>query len=260
MGVNAQAMHDELLANQVDGARHDADLCPFCTGGDTASDDGTRASVPSGDQPSGAPADTDDHPTSEGGTQDMSDDKTISMETHEALMAKAVSDAVSTTEKALENKTTEAADLAKRVDELTTELSSVKDDNARLNGELDTAQVNLKAAQDEVASLKESAETEAEQARLAKVKDERAEQVKALGIFPEDYVTEKAEAWAALADDAWTEKVDEWAKARPTTSEKSTDSASAMTGASGDLTTDKASSDATDTKPSARRGVLGLPA
>jgi predicted nucleic acid-binding Zn-ribbon protein len=57
--------------------------------------------------------------------------------------------------------TVERDNLKAQVDTLTTdkastdtELAAVKSENERLNGELDTAQVSLKAAQDEAAALK----------------------------------------------------------------------------------------------------------
>lgn len=257
VGLDAAALHDQLLGQMPEGARHDSDLCAFCRG-DKATADGPHASVPSGDEPSGAAHDNQ-HPTTEGGTQDMSDDtKTISLETHEALMAKAVSDAVSATETALATKVQENADLTTKVGSLTTELASAKEDNSRLNKDLDKAQVDLKTATDEAASLRSDNEAKDEAARLDKLATERAEQVKNLQLFPEDYVTEKASFWAKLEDTDWAARVEEWTKAKPSAAAGSgkTDTASAMSGTSGSLTTDTDA--ASDTTIPARRTVLGL--
>lgn len=255
VGLNATQLHDELLASMVDGARHDADVCPFCQGDAAAK---SLASGPSGDLPSGAAPITTD-PTTEGGTHPMSDTaQTISQETHEALLAKAVADATVTTEQALERKTIEASELSIKHDELAAKVSTLTEDNARLNKELDEAQVKLRTVTDENAALKNDIAAKDEAARLSEVASKRADQVKNLQLFPEDYIGEKASAWAALSDEDWSERLDEWAKARPATAgdSKTTETASAMTGSSGDLTKDVDT--ASDNKPPVRRSVLGL--
>jgi hypothetical protein len=188
----------------------------------------------------------------------MSDSATISQETHEALLAKAVADATVTTEQALERKTIEASELSIKHDELAAQVSTLTEDNARLNKELDDTQVKLRAATDQVATLKADIAAKDEAARITEVAAKRTAQVKNLELFPEDYIGEKASAWAALSDEDWNERVDEWAKARPTDGKATTktETASAMTGTSGDLTKDVDT--APDDKPPARRTVLGL--
>lgn len=243
-----------------EGARHDENLCSFCRA-DSA--DKSRASVPSGDTPSGA-TDSDDNPTTEGGTQDTMTEKaneTISRETHEALITKAVADATTTIDKALAAKTDEASDLTAKVDKLSTDNATLKSDNERLNKELDAAQVSLKNATDEVATLKAENASKDEAARLAEVAQKRSDQVKNLDLFPESYVSEKAAKWAAMSDEDWADRIDEWQKAKPEAAKGDdktgkADTASAMTGTSGDLTKDTDA--ANDSKPSARRAVLGL--
>lgn len=187
----------------------------------------------------------------------MSDN--ISKETHEALLAKAVTDATSVTEKALETKSAEASDLAAQNTKLTEELDKAKADNERLNGELDKAQVELKAANDKVAELeKAQADTEAAAAK-EKLATERAAAAKNLKVFEDEYVTEKASEWAGLSDDAWNARLEEWQKIRPASTEPAADTASAMTGTTGELTKDPESDAASaTTQPKARRTVLGL--
>lgn len=258
VGLNAAQLHDDLLAHMAEGARHDPELCPFCSGSDAAAK--THASGPSGDEPSGADHTITD-PTTEGGTTRMTDTATISTETHEALLAKAVADATDKTNQALERKTIEASELSLKKDELETEAAALKQDNDRLNKELDEAQVKLKSASDEIAQLKADIAAKDEAARVAEVASKRAEQVRNLSLFPEEYITEKASSsWAKLSDEDWAERLDEWQKARPADASdgtKKTETASAMTGSSGELTKDddKASE---DDKPPARRAVLGL--
>lgn len=255
--AEAVELHDTLLANMPEGARHDSDICSFCA--DKAHKTNSTASRnPPGLAGPDVSGQTSQIENTKGGTSETMTD--ISQETHEALLAKALADATATTEKALLSKTEEAAESASKVEALTTEVASLKADNDRLNGELDTAQVTLKTAQDEVAALKADIASKDEAALKADVASKRAEQVTKLGLFAEEYIGEKAEAWAGLSDDAWTERLEEWAKLKPATS-VTDDTASAMSGTTEKLTD---AGDAVDTasaekKPSARRAVLGLP-
>jgi regulator of replication initiation timing len=249
VSLDALQLHDELLAMRPDEARHDADICPFCAD-KAAQSGGSSASGPSGLVPSDASLNT--HSTEGGITQTMSDNDMISRETHEALVAKALADATAALETALANKSEEATGLAAKLEELTTSTAALTDDNSRLNRELDAAQVALKSATDEVASLKDESAKREEAARLAEIASKRVDQVKDMGLFTEEYVTEKSAQWASMDDSEWASRLDEWQKINPaaTTGEPG-DTASAMTG-SGGLTTE-----ITTTVP-ARRAVLGL--
>lgn len=254
-------MHDELLANQPSGARHNADICPFCI--DKATQGGqSSASVtpPVESDRSGAP--TQVPTTTEGGTTEtMSDTKQESMtlETHEALLEKALREATSTTEAALERKTAEASELASQVEELKAQLTEQKAETARLNGELDKAQIDLKAATDKATELEAAAAKAAEDAAKAELASKRADQVKNLGLFTEEYVQEKASKWADIADDAWAEQLEEWRLIKPDVAQEgagaSQDAASAMTGTTGSLTKD---ADTASSATSPRRAALGL--
>jgi chromosome segregation ATPase len=254
----ALKLHDDLLASQPEGARHDSDICPFCV--EKASQNGSTASDPSG---SGRPDVSNQSTSTEGGTKTPMSD--ISQEAHEALLKKAVADAVAeatqTTEAALATKTKEAADAASRVQELETEVAGLKTETDRINKELDAAQVKLTSATEEAASLKKAAEEAAEQAKIAEVASKRGEQVKNLKLFPDDYVGEKASKWASLSDEAWDEQLEEWKRLKPASEgTPTTDAASAMTGTSENLTKeqqDAAAAGGSD-KPKARRSVLGL--
>lgn len=256
----ALKLHDDLLAAQPEGARHDSDICPLCA--DKAAQ--TTASDPSG---SGRPDVSKSETTStEGGDNPTMSD--ISQAAHEALLktavAEAVAEATKTTEAALATKTSEADTSAARVTELETELATAKADNDRLNKDLDDAQVKLKAATDKVEELEKAAKEAADAAALQEVANKRAEQVKNLKLFPEEYVSEKASKWGALTDEAWGEQLEEWKQLKPASGSEAgtgaTETASAMTGTTEDLTKeqqDAAAAGGSD-KPKPRRSVLGL--
>jgi hypothetical protein len=189
---------------------------------------------------------------SEGGTTHMEPDETISKETHEALLDKAVRDATALL-------TVERDNLKAQVDTFTTdkasidtELAAVKSENERLNGELDTAQVSLKAAQDEAAALKADIASRDEQAEKATIASDRAAQVRNLGLFTEEYITDKASKWAEQDDESWSDRLDEWKALKgqtTTTTTTTTDTASALTGTR---------EGGTGHESSARRAILGL--
>jgi regulator of replication initiation timing len=193
-----------------------------------------------------------------GGTKHMETDtvEMISKETHEALLDKALKDGTAAL-------TTERDDLAKQVTDLTAQLSakteelaSATTENERINGELDTAQVALKAAQDEAEALKADAAAKAEEAAKAEIASARTAQVRNLSLFTEEFITERASRWAEMDEAAWTERLDEWKVAKgqtpgTSTTNSTTETASAITG-----TRDTQSGQ----QPSARRAALGLPA
>jgi hypothetical protein len=251
----ARELHDELLTSKPEGARHDSDICPFCV-------DSSAQTTTSGNPPASSRSDESiNHTPNDGGRDDKSmSDETITKATHEALLDKAVRDATSATEGALATKTTELAAAITKVTELEKANETLTADNARLNTELDTAQVSLKTATDEVAQLKTDAAAKDEAAAKAGKQSERADQVKGLGLFTEEYVTEKAALWATLPDDDWAARIDEWTKLKPASTtgngkgDGTGDTASAMTGTTGGLTTDTAG----EKKTPARRAALGL--
>lgn len=181
----------------------------------------------------------------------MEPDETISKETHEALLDKAVKDATALI-------TVERDNLKAQVDTFTTdkasvdtELAAVKSENERLNGELDTAQVSLKAAQDEATALKADIASRDEASEKATIASDRAAQVRNLGLFPEEYITDKADKWAEQDDESWTDRLEEWKalKGTSTTTTTTTDTASALTGTR---------ETGTGHEHSARRAILGL--
>lgn len=242
-------LHDEALELMPKGARHDASLCPICI--DRASQ--TTSETPPTD--AGRSDDqTDPNLATEGGKQHMD---TLTKETHEALMSQAV-------ERATEQASARIAELEGQVSSLTEERDSAQaenanltTENARLNGELDTAQVGLKAKEDEVSQLKTDIEERDEQARLAEIASTRAQQVRNLKLgFTEEQISEKASRWAQTTDEDWAERLEEWKTLRPEGSTAPTTDDTAGSAMSGSNEADDASSNG---KPkSARRAVLGL--
>lgn len=257
---NEQAMqlHDLLLAGKPEGAKHNADICPFCV--EKASR--TATSVPPG------PDVSEIQESTEGGANPtMSEAQTITMETHEALVRTKVDDAVRQSDTALQAATEKASTAEARVKELETELASVKEENSKLSSDLDEAQVKVKGLEDETAQLKSDAAKAAEDKLVAEKASERSTQVKNLGLFGDEYIAEKAEVWAKKSDEDWAEQVESWKQLKPagdvtaTKTNEGGDQASAMTGTDGDLTstTDSAAGDAgSETKTPARRLALGL--
>lgn len=192
------------------------------------------------------PRDTD---LAEGGKVNAMD--TIAKETHEALLAKAVQDATDSANEKIASLTESVESLTSERDGLKSEVDTLKEDNARLNTELDTAQVKLKTSDDEIASLKDEIEQRDEKAKLDKVASDRAEQVKNLSLFTDEYVQDKASRWAELSDEDWADRIEEWkqAKASEGSTSATDDIDSAMSGSS---ETESAN------PPSARKRVLGL--
>lgn len=251
--AEALSLHDDLLASAPEGARHATDVCPICVDKAQASD------IPPAAGGSDASATTTAPTHTEGGTNKQMTD--ISQETHEALLAKAVADAVAATDKANAALQEQVTTLTTERDALAAEKATLLADNARLNTDLDTNQVALKAATDEVAALKEDIAAKDEAARLSEIASTRAAQVKNLGLFPEEYITEKASKWAEVDDAAWTERLEEWKAAKgdaaPTAGATKTDAASALEGT--DEAARLAAEKKNESKPgAARRAVLGL--
>lgn len=208
-----------------------------------------KANNASKKNPSDKSASTHQPVASEGGTTPM---ETISQETHEALLDKALRDATASLEAEKAELERKVATLEEAAAAATQEVASLKTENERLNGELDTAQVALKAAQDEAEAFKSEKAAVEEAARIAEVASKRATEVRELALFTEEYVTEKASLWAAMDEAAWNERLGEWkaVKGQPrAAAPTSTDTASAMSGSS-EIPAGK--------EPSARRRALGL--
>jgi hypothetical protein len=187
---------------------------------------------------------------SEGGTDKQMD--TITQETHEALLEKALKDATTALETAKAELEAKVAELSEKASQAEGQVTALTTENERVNSELDTAQVALKAATDEANALKADIAAKEAEAQKAEIATARATEVRNLGLFSEEFITERASKWAEVDEAAWTERLDEWKVAKgasaPTAS-ATTETASAMTGTN-DVTTGQSRS--------ARRAILGL--
>ena len=261
--AEAIELHDQLLQNAPVGARHDRDICPICVDKATETANPPSRIPPGSAGPDVSDENTQSHTSTEGGTtHTMSDNaNTMSEETHKALLAQAVTEATRTTDAALQTVTAERDDLKAKLEVAEADNAALKADNDRINGDLDKAQLELKAATDKAAEAEQELAKERDDRAKADLANARATQVKNLGLFPADYITdEKASAWAGLDEAAWTERVDEWSKLKPAAAgDGSADTASALSGTSEELTkTPEGDDTASDKSKPARRAVLGL--
>jgi len=255
-------MHDLLLENQPEGARHDSSICPVCA--DKAQADPSSRIPHGGNAGPDVSEANENTPSTEGGIPDPMSD-TISKETHDALLAKAVTDAT--------------ADAASKIDELTkanekltadnAALSSAKttleSDNAELNKKLDAAEVEKNAAVEKASKAEQELEQTKADAAKADVASTRSTQVRNLKLFTDEQISERADRWAELSDEDWTDRLAEWAALKPSEAGETapSDAASALSGTTESLTTtdgtqDTAAGKGDDKPPAARRAVLGL--
>ena len=187
----------------------------------------------------------------------MSD--TIAQETHEALLKKAVEDATSEANAEIARLTDQVDNLTEEVETAQARVSELETANEQVNAELDQAQVQLRTAQEEAEQLKNDIAHRDEEAQVSELADARAEQVRNLGLFPEDYIKDKARSWAGIPEEDWADRVEEWKQARGDSaggSEENTtlpqEQASALAGTTGN------GQPPAGKKTSKRRAVLGL--
>lgn len=261
--AEAIELHDQLLQNAPVGARHDRDICPICVDKATETANPPSRIPPGSAGPDVSDENTQSHTSTEGGTtHTMSDNaNTMSEQTHTALLNQAVAEATKATDAALQTVTAERDDLKAQLETAQAETASLKADNDRINGDLDKAQLELKAATDKAAEAEQELAKERDDRAKADLASKRAEQVKNLGLFGDDYVAEKASSWAEIDEAAWTERVDEWSKLKPAAAGdgSAADTASALSGTSEELTkTPEGDDTASDKSKPARRAVLGL--
>jgi len=225
----ASQMHDALLKAMPEGAEHDKSLCPFCL----SSNESANSVIPPADEDKASSGGTEEDSISntepKGGTpHNMDTSNTDNMLERALSDVAAKAQEVLTLKESLEQAGSETARLTQEVAQLTTERDSVQ-------GELDAAKLENKTLSDELAAIKR-------RELVAK----RAQEVAALGVFPADYVTERAEKWGELDEAAWLDRVSEWTSLKP-----AVDSAAFMSGTSETMTT-------TSKQSGAMRVALGL--
>lgn len=195
-------------------------------------------------------------PDDESAPEELMD--TITKETHEALLNQAVAAATAELQGANTDLEAQVASLTEERDSALARAETAESETQRLEKDLDTAQVKLKTTEDEVASLRTEIETRDEEQAKAETARERADKVKNLGLFPEEYIQEKAARWAEYSEEDFAELVEDWKKAHETSGGKgdtpaTTDTASSMTGSSEGETANKSEEQGTP-----RKRVLGI--
>lgn len=181
---------------------------------------------------------------------------TIAQETHEALLRKAVEDATAAAQAEIAELTEKVTNITSEFEAASARVSELEEASEQASAELDQAQVQLRAATEERDQLQADIAQRDKDAEVAEIASKRAEQVRNLGLFPEDYIADKAQVWAAVSEEDWASRVDEWKQAKGVTTGDGgasetlpVEQASAMTGSAPSTST---------TKPSPRRQVLGL--
>lgn len=178
-------------------------------------------------------------------------DKSMTQETHEALLRKAIDDATAEARAEIAALTEKVSDLSTTAETAQTRVIELEQAHEATSAELDQAQVQLQAASEERDQLKADIATRDAEAEIAELASQRSEQVRNLGLFPEDYIKDKARMWAAIPGDDWSSRVEEWQQAKGATGTTEAPlQDSAMSGAAPEP---KAAN-----KTSNRRQVLGL--
>jgi DNA repair exonuclease SbcCD ATPase subunit len=179
-------MHDLLLSVRPDGAVHDATACIWCS-------------------PVQA---TDDSDRTEGGVLDVS----ITQEDLDKAVAAAVAPLQTELEALRKFKAdVESTDAAKAAEQA---IEEAKAEAAELQGKLDAATIAATEAntkyEDLLAWLAAEAEKAEQEAQIAALRDERVEAVKALKLFPEEYVEENAQRYAEMPAEIFEASVADW--------------------------------------------------
>ena len=180
-----QVLHDRLLAEQVDGAVHDADDCVLCD-----------------------LEDTDQTTDPEGG-----DVGSFTQEQVDAAVAKAIADATGPLNTRIEELSASAkeTEVGKAISDA---LAPKEAEIADLQSRLDAAEARATKAETEFSDFKaavEAKEKEAEEAAAREGrKTERVKAMKEAKVFSDAYVDEHADRFAAMSDEDFAARMDEW--------------------------------------------------
>jgi chromosome segregation ATPase len=188
--VDEKDMHDLLLSVKPDGAVHDATACRWCSPA-TATEHNERTG---------------------GGVLDVS----ITQEDIDKAVAAAVGplqtelDALRQFKAEVES--TDAVNAARA--EAQAEIEAIKAQIDELQTKLDAATIEATEAKtkyDEVVAWLDEEATKAEQeAQVAALREERVEAVKALKVFPDEYVVENADRYARMDAELFEANLADW--------------------------------------------------
>lgn len=178
-----KAIHDRMLAEQPEGASHDASLCPFCAPAvlEAASTTLSGGSV-----------------SEKTYTEDEYNELASQVEALKAQVADLTA-------------TASEAEVDAKVSVATAELEQQVAD---LQAQLDTSVAEAATSKQQFESLVSYLEAEevarAEAEALEARKSERIEAVKEAAPFSDDYISENADRWAALSDDEFAAAIEDW--------------------------------------------------
>lgn len=201
-------MHDLLLSVKPDGAVHDATACDWCVSAVQATDKtGTERT--------------------EGGVLDVS----ITQEDIDKAVAAAVGPLQTELESLrkfkAEAESTDAVNAAR--EEAREAAEAAEAAVAELQGKLDAATIDATEASTKydnlVAWLTAEAEMAEQEAQIAALREERVEAVKALDLFPDEYIEDNAQRYAEMSVETFEATMADWkaVKATKSTEETSTE-------------------------------------
>ena len=172
-----KALHDQMLAEQPEGANHDTADCPLCA----AEDEGESMA-----------------------------DVTYSQEEVDRAVAEAISDLQAELDKVRQSESARA--LEEAVEAAKQELQAQIDE---LQTKLDTAVVETeqaRAERDKVQADWDAEKAEAEEAQLlASRRESRLAKVKEAACFPDEDLEENADRFVAMSDEDFEARLAEWA-------------------------------------------------
>ena len=192
-------MHDLLLSVKPDGAVHDATACKWCSSTVQATDTNRT----------------------EGGVLDVS----ITQEDLDKAVAAAVGPLQTELEALRQFKAeVESTDAAKAAEAA---IEAAKAETADVQQKLDAATIEATEAKSKldefVAWLNAEAEQAEKEAQIAALRDERVEAVKALEVFPDEYVEENAQRYAEMTPEVFEACVADWKAVKAAKAEASTE-------------------------------------
>lgn len=192
MSTALKAYHDQLLADQPDGANHDPAGCPLCAL-DAAHQGGTTAD----DQPKGG-----------------SGVSTFTQEQLDAAVAKAVAEATGPLQTKLDELTSQSAEQAQQ-DAIDAAVAEKVAELAELQTKFDAATLEAateKKAREDLEAFLAAEQTKADEKAAADArKDARIEEIKTAELpFTDEWIEENADRLAAMNDEDWAARLVEW--------------------------------------------------
>lgn len=175
-------LHDHLLAQRPEGAKHDEDSCALCAMGEP----GNQSTNPGGSMPESFTQDDVDGAVA-AATADLKKRLSeLEAQVQESEVGKAVAEATSAKDAAV----------------------------SELQSKLDAAEAARTAAENKLAETEQywsdAIAASEEEAAFAARREQRVAAAKEAGVFGDDYVTENADRFAAMAEEDFAARLQEW--------------------------------------------------